>query len=156
MAVLAGLYNVEQTGNKAAQVVSVLCLFLFNTWFSIGWLGMTWYVALRIPRHLSLACTDAQALPCRSHAFAYQSPGQRPVYCFQLDLELLRGHGYRTDVCEYQMGHLRRVRMCQRSDHLPLRLVSCDSGKRQWRIVLTSSLFFPETKKYSLEEVRRM
>ena len=47
MAVLAGLYNIEQVppngpGNKAAQVVSVLCLFLFNTWFSIGWLGMTW------------------------------------------------------------------------------------------------------------------
>ncbi|KAK4689328.1 vacuolar iron transporter family protein, partial [Tremellales sp. Uapishka_1] len=39
MAVLAGLYNVN---NHAAQVVSVLCLFLFNTWFSIGWLGMTW------------------------------------------------------------------------------------------------------------------
>ena len=42
MAVLAGLYDIEKSGNKAAQVVSVLCLFLFNTWFSIGWLGMTW------------------------------------------------------------------------------------------------------------------
>jgi hypothetical protein len=42
MAVLAGLYNIEHEGNKAAQGVSVLCLFLFNTWFSIGWLGMTW------------------------------------------------------------------------------------------------------------------
>jgi hypothetical protein len=42
MAVLAGLYNINQAGNHAAQVVSVLCLFLFNTWFSIGWLGMTW------------------------------------------------------------------------------------------------------------------
>jgi hypothetical protein len=42
MAVLAGLYNINDQGNKAAQGVSVLCLFLFNTWFSIGWLGMTW------------------------------------------------------------------------------------------------------------------
>ena len=42
MAVLAGLYNIEHAGNKGAQGVSVLCLFLFNTWFSIGWLGMTW------------------------------------------------------------------------------------------------------------------
>jgi hypothetical protein len=40
--VLAGLYNSVSAGNRAAQVVSVLCLFLFNTWFSIGWLGMTW------------------------------------------------------------------------------------------------------------------
>ncbi|WVQ78647.1 hypothetical protein IAT38_000734 [Cryptococcus sp. DSM 104549] len=42
MAVLAGLYELAQDQNKAAQVVSVLMLFLFNTWFSIGYLGMTW------------------------------------------------------------------------------------------------------------------
>ncbi|WRT63908.1 uncharacterized protein IL334_000834 [Kwoniella shivajii] len=42
MAVLAGLYDLSQQSNKAAQVISVLCLFLFNTWFSVGWLGMTW------------------------------------------------------------------------------------------------------------------
>ena len=42
MVLLAGLYNKVQEGNKGAQGVSVLCLFLFNTWFSIGWLGMTW------------------------------------------------------------------------------------------------------------------
>ncbi|KAK6902816.1 sugar transporter [Kwoniella mangroviensis CBS 10435] len=42
MAVLAGLYDIAKQQNKAAQVISVLCLFLFNTWFSIGWLGITW------------------------------------------------------------------------------------------------------------------
>ncbi|TYJ51649.1 hypothetical protein B9479_007769 [Cryptococcus floricola] len=42
MAVLAGLYDRSQAENKAAQVVSVLMLFLFNTWFSIGFLGITW------------------------------------------------------------------------------------------------------------------
>ncbi|ODN88840.1 sugar transporter [Cryptococcus wingfieldii CBS 7118] len=42
MAVLAGIYNKAQDQNKAAQVVSVLMLFLFNTWFSIGFLGITW------------------------------------------------------------------------------------------------------------------
>ncbi len=42
MVVLAGLYNITREGNSGAQGVSVLCLFLFNTWFSIGWLGMTW------------------------------------------------------------------------------------------------------------------
>ncbi|BEI81608.1 hypothetical protein CcaverHIS002_0207680 [Cutaneotrichosporon cavernicola] len=41
-AILAGLYKEVSDGNKAAQGVSVLMLFLFNTWFSIGWLGMTW------------------------------------------------------------------------------------------------------------------
>lgn len=42
MAILAGLYNITNEGNKAAQGISVLMLFLFNTWFSLGWLGMTW------------------------------------------------------------------------------------------------------------------
>jgi ABC-type dipeptide/oligopeptide/nickel transport system permease component len=42
MAILAGLYDLVYNGNKAAQVISVLCLFLFNSWFSVGWLGMTW------------------------------------------------------------------------------------------------------------------
>jgi len=40
--VLAGLYISVGNDSTAAQVISVLCLFLFNTWFSIGWLGMTW------------------------------------------------------------------------------------------------------------------
>lgn len=42
MAILAGLYEEVYAGNTAAQVISVLCLFLFNSWFSVGWLGMTW------------------------------------------------------------------------------------------------------------------
>jgi hypothetical protein len=42
MAILAGLYDLVYDGNTAAQVFSVLCLFLFNSWFSVGWLGLTW------------------------------------------------------------------------------------------------------------------
>jgi hypothetical protein len=42
MAILAGLYDLVYAGNKVAQVFSVLMLFLFNSWFSVGWLGMTW------------------------------------------------------------------------------------------------------------------
>ena len=42
MMILAGLYNKVEEENKVAQGFSVLMLFLFNTWFSIGWLGMTW------------------------------------------------------------------------------------------------------------------
>lgn len=42
MAILAGLYNIVGQKNKAAQGISILMLFLFNTWFSVGWLGMTW------------------------------------------------------------------------------------------------------------------
>lgn len=42
MVILAGLYNKVEEGNRIAQGFSVLMLFLFNTWFSIGWLGMSW------------------------------------------------------------------------------------------------------------------
>jgi hypothetical protein len=43
MVVLAGLYNEASfNGNSAAQAVAVLCLFVFNCWFTVGWLGMSW------------------------------------------------------------------------------------------------------------------
>lgn len=35
-------------GNKAAGWVSVVFLFLFNTVFAIGWLGMTWRKFLEV------------------------------------------------------------------------------------------------------------
>lgn len=44
MVLLAGLYIETGNGNSAAQAVSVLCLFVFNCWFTIGWLGMSWSV----------------------------------------------------------------------------------------------------------------
>jgi hypothetical protein len=52
MAVLAGMNYVSQTneGGAAPGIVSVICLFLFNTFFAIGWLGMTWlYPAEIVP-----------------------------------------------------------------------------------------------------------
>ena len=43
MVLLAGLYKeTTEANNSAAQAVSVLCLFIFNCWFTIGWLGMSW------------------------------------------------------------------------------------------------------------------
>jgi hypothetical protein len=43
MVILAGLYiETSENGNEAAQAVSILCLFVFNCWFTIGWLGMSW------------------------------------------------------------------------------------------------------------------
>ncbi|WVQ84416.1 hypothetical protein IAT38_006568 [Cryptococcus sp. DSM 104549] len=42
MAILAGLFEIARAENRLAQDFSVFMLFLFNTWFSIGFLGMTW------------------------------------------------------------------------------------------------------------------
>ncbi len=40
MAILAGVNS--QENNKACQIAGIVFLFVFNTFFAIGWLGMTW------------------------------------------------------------------------------------------------------------------
>ncbi|KAI1370868.1 general substrate transporter [Hypoxylon crocopeplum] len=40
MAVLAGVNSAPD--NSGAQVVAIIFLFVFNTFFAVGWLGMTW------------------------------------------------------------------------------------------------------------------
>lgn len=48
MAVLAGVDSMS--GNKGAQIAVVVLLFVFNTFFAVGWLGMTWlYPAEIVP-----------------------------------------------------------------------------------------------------------
>jgi len=42
MYVLAGVNSPWDSQTKAEAVVAVVCLFLFNTFFAVGWLGMTW------------------------------------------------------------------------------------------------------------------
>lgn len=75
MAILAGLYNTVADGNKAAQGVSVLMLFLFNTWFSIGWLGMTWlYPAEVTPLRIRAAANALSTATNWLFNFFGQSP----------------------------------------------------------------------------------
>ncbi|KAI0380844.1 general substrate transporter [Hypomontagnella monticulosa] len=40
MAILAGVNSAPD--NKGAQVAAIIFLFVFNTFFAVGWLGMTW------------------------------------------------------------------------------------------------------------------
>lgn len=51
MAVLAGTnYALEFKGVESAGIVQAVFLFVFNTFFAIGWLGMTWlYPAEIVP-----------------------------------------------------------------------------------------------------------
>ena len=47
MAILAGVNSRSETGN---QIAGVVFLFVFNTFFAVGWLGMTWlYPAEIVP-----------------------------------------------------------------------------------------------------------
>lgn len=51
MAVLAGTnYRLKAYGETSAGVGQAVFLFVFNTFFAIGWLGMTWlYPAEIVP-----------------------------------------------------------------------------------------------------------
>lgn len=40
MAILAGVASDKD--NKACQIAVIVFLFVFNTFFAVGWLGMTW------------------------------------------------------------------------------------------------------------------
>lgn len=41
MAILAGTTAVAEQ-NQAAAITAAVFLFVFNTFFAVGWLGMTW------------------------------------------------------------------------------------------------------------------
>lgn len=61
MAILAGA---DSTGTKGGEIAVVVFLFVFNTFFAIGWLGMTWLypseiVALRIRAPANALSTSA-------------------------------------------------------------------------------------------------
>ena len=62
MVLLAVLGSVKGSG---AQVVSAVLLFVFNSFFAVGWLGMTWlYVRLHAyARILQSWMIDVDSLP---------------------------------------------------------------------------------------------
>lgn len=65
MAVLAGCnYRLTHLNDKQAGIGQAVFLFVFNTFFAIGWLGMTWlYPAEIVPLRIR-APTNALATRC--------------------------------------------------------------------------------------------
>lgn len=119
-AILAGLYKEVKADNKAAQGVSVLMLFLFNTWFSIGWLGMTWLY-------------PAEVTPLRIRAPANAvSTASNWTFNFMVvmgeyggDTEAVRKAADISDGPNVQHDHVGDVRLLrgdERHHHLPHRL----------------------------------
>lgn len=50
MAILAGVNSESERGNTGAGIAGIVFLFVFNTFFAVGWLGMTWlYPAEIVP-----------------------------------------------------------------------------------------------------------
>ncbi|GAB1196640.1 hypothetical protein APSETT444_005914 [Aspergillus pseudonomiae] len=71
MAVLAGTnYRLTHLGDSQAGIGQAVFLFVFNTFFAIGWLGMTWlYPAEIVPLRIraptnALATSNAFMVPC--------------------------------------------------------------------------------------------
>jgi hypothetical protein len=70
MAILAG--TTSQVGNSHLGIAAAVFLFVFNTFFAIGWLGMTWLypseiVPLRIRAPSSALSTSANWIFNVSH-----------------------------------------------------------------------------------------
>lgn len=67
MAVLAGCnYRLDYLSDKSAGIGQAVFLFVFNTFFAIGWLGMTWlYPAEIVPLRIR-APTNALSTRCVS------------------------------------------------------------------------------------------
>ena len=79
-------------GDTKPGIAAAVFLFVFNTFFAFGWLGMTWLYPAEIVRLLPfvteiyfLTFTGSSAYPC---------PCQRPGNFGQLDLQLLGCHDH--------------------------------------------------------------
>ena len=114
--------------NSAAGIVAAILLFAFNTFFAIGWLGMTWLypaeiVSLRIrapSAGLSTSVSSAPSRPAPPRSRSLTPDPFRPSG--QLDLQL-HGRAHHPDRLQLdRVLHLHRVRLPQRA-HGPDRLL---------------------------------
>jgi hypothetical protein len=92
MTILAGMNYMSQSniGGSAPGVISAVFLFVFNTFFAVGWLGMTCKLC-NIPNYshaLTLTEHPYRALPRRNCPTKGSGASQRLVYECKLDLQL--------------------------------------------------------------------
>lgn len=71
MAVLAGSSAYLQY--TACGIVAAIFLFVFNTFFAIGWLGMTWYVAI-LESMLTITDFNARLYPAEVTPLSIRAP----------------------------------------------------------------------------------
>jgi len=132
--VLAGLYISVGNDSTAAQVISVLCLFLFNTWFSIGWLGMTWLY-------------PAEVTPLRIRAPANAlSTASNWLWNFFVVRSLL-------STCNNQITNVQVMVTGPMFDSIGWGTYAFFAAMNIVLILPCVILFFPETRRYSLEDV---
>jgi hypothetical protein len=107
MAVLAGTVSISDS-SFAAGIVAAVFLFVFNTFFAIGWLGMTWLypseiVPLRIRAQSSALSTSSNWIFNVSSHKSFSS--RRPV--LTQTFPVLDRHDRTCVVCKHRLLHLR-------------------------------------------------
>lgn len=80
-------YATEQ--NKGPAYAATVFIFVYDTFFALGWLGVTWVrppctMSRILPGHPD----NLVALPCRSHTHSHSHRSKRFQYLLQLDFQL--------------------------------------------------------------------
>lgn len=155
MVVLAITTSFE--GQTKPGIVAAVFLFVFNTFFAWGWLGMTWLYPAEIVRrtphcpsqmkYTNYRCAGASAYPC---------PRQRSVHLRQLGLQF---HGRHDYSCGFQLHRIQNlhylrsyVSSCPSSDVLGEQLLTLMFSSNAF-IFPVVYFFYPETAYRSLEEM---
>ena len=152
MVLLAVLGSVDTSGT---QVASAVLLFVFNSFFAIGWLGMTWlYVSL----FTSTRTRDGEKLTTTCAARRDRGPphpcaGQRVQHRVKLDVQLCCRHGHWPFVQQHQLGDIHRYVVCAAASPSLLTLHGTVFAALNAFIVPVVYFFFPETAGRSLEDM---
>lgn len=74
--------------DKTGAYVATVFIFVYNSCFALGWLGVTWVrTALRTIKSDDML-TLSTALSSRGHANSHSCASDRPEYRIELDLQL--------------------------------------------------------------------
>lgn len=113
--------------NTAASVIATVCLFLFNTFFAIGWLGMTWLTPAEMtPLVVRAACNGIST--ASNWLFNFISTSEVPLStisfcgCVTDFLWVNSRHGYAYQLQPDRLPYVYGVRLHKRL-HLYLYLL---------------------------------
>ena len=89
----------SHVGQTGPGIAAAIFMFVFNTFFAWGWLGMTWLYPAEIVRkeniHLVSGELESDQSNCRNTGSAtYPCPGKRVINLCELDFQLLGSYGH--------------------------------------------------------------
>lgn len=143
MVLLAVLGSIN---NSAARVVSAVLLFVFNSFFAVGWLGMTW-LYVRFYSALSLISLHNSQSASRDCGASNARPGKRSFD------GMYSGNG-RDDYLIRLIGEQLDLEFLGRHDHWALVPKHPMENLHQWAVSPLRYLFFANTERSSLRIIQ--